>query len=45
MYKRQVSALLGRTPSTVEPAVAGPRRPQDHIRLASIKDSFRKRCV
>lgn len=28
--------------STVEPAVSGPRRPQDHIRLASIKDSFRK---
>lgn len=28
--------------SAVEPAVSGPRRPQDHIRLNSIRDSFRK---
>lgn len=28
--------------SAVEPAVSGPRRPQDHICLNSIRDSFRK---
>ena len=28
--------------SAIEPAVSGPKRPQDHIPLASIRDSFRK---
>ena len=27
--------------STIQPAVSGPKRPQDHIRLDSIRDSFR----
>ncbi|NLF75522.1 MAG: aconitate hydratase, partial [Chloroflexi bacterium] len=28
--------------STVEPSVAGPKRPQDRVRLADVKDSFRR---
>jgi aconitate hydratase len=28
--------------STVEPSLAGPKRPQDRVTLASMKDSFRK---
>src|SRR5690606_13179163 len=28
--------------STVEPSIAGPRRPQDRVRLADVPESFRK---
>ena len=30
--------------STVEPSVAGPRRPQDRVLLSKTKESFERRC-
>ncbi len=38
------SATLSLDLSTVEPSVAGPKRPQDRILLSAPPDSFRKRC-
>ena len=30
---------------TVEPSLAGPKRPQDRVALSDVKESFRKRCA
>jgi aconitate hydratase len=38
----QYSAVLGLDLSTVQPSLAGPRRPQDRVALAEVKDSFLK---
>jgi aconitate hydratase len=39
------STVLELDLSTVEPSVAGPKRPQDRIALASLKDKFRELLV
>ncbi|GAB6068216.1 aconitate hydratase AcnA [Methylothermus subterraneus] len=31
--------------STIEPSLAGPRRPQDRVRLGAVKDSFRQALI
>ena len=38
----EYSAVLGLDLATVEPSVAGPRRPQDRVLLSQLKDSFRQ---
>jgi aconitate hydratase len=41
----EYSELLALDLATVEPSIAGPKRPQDRVVLSQAGDSFQKHCL